>query len=298
VCLPYHTVAYFLVVARLARFQTYPLYVVWSKNTNDLRRIPSINDFFCKETIDIQGQSVEKQREWCDGDAGTEDIQSVAERFCTVVAQRMAPSMCTGFSAAHWVGICLVLSFAINMICDAAACFLLHEYINNSLKKKHRQTALILVWSGTAMVTLFLLLYGFLVILQLNETGGFGQLFAAFMGKSDSVGASIGYFFAWFAVFIEGAAMILLTFVKSKEEDAMAEAKQQREVELQMGADPMYGAHPYQGTAQGQYGQNMGAMQYQAGYSNYPQAQSSMGQGQGNFGLPPSSGGWNGQSAW
>jgi len=296
ICLPFHSLAIFVGGAvRLARWQTYPLYVVWSKKGNDFMGNKGLYEAMCTEEVEHNGRKVRKQKEWCEKDNGTDDIQSVAERFCTVLTKQLAPSLCYGYSAAHWVGICLVLSYAINFVCDAAACFLLYEYVNGTFKKKHRQIAMILVSTSTALTAIFLMLYGFLVIFQLSESlGGLANVVAIAVGKSDASTASVGYFIAWFALFIEGIAIILLVFVKSKEEDALEEAK------LQMDYDSTYGASPYPVQFQGQYPQDMGATQYQAGYGSYPQAPPSMGQGQGGFGLPPSSGGWGGQqqAAW
>jgi len=288
ICLPFHSLAIFVGGAvRLARWQTYPLYVVWSKKGNDFMGNKGLYEALCTEEVEHNGRKVKKEKEWCEKDNGTDDIQSVAERFCTVLTKQLAPSLCYGYSAAHWVGICLVLSYAINFVCDAAACFLLYEYINGTFKKKHRQIAIILVTSSTALTAIFLVLYGFLVIFQLSESlGGIAQMVSHFIGKSDASTASIGYFIAWFALFIEGIAIILLMFIKSKDEEVFEEAK------LQMEIDATYGTSPYTGTVQGQYPPEMGGMQYQVEYGSYPQAPPSMGECQSGFGLPSSSAGW------
>lgn len=160
-------------------------------------------------------------------DPGTASLYEVADRFCAPGVQRVLPNACTGLSFAWGFGITITILFFLNLILQVLAVFLTWEYLHKRPKKKYRKVAMILLYSGSAALLVFLLLYGILVFLNLNNIMP-KQGMQALVSAGRAPGPGVGYILVCVSQLVQVAAAVMYQTKTSDEknfEDARMEAE-------------------------------------------------------------------------
>jgi len=175
--------------------------------------------------------------------SGTFALEDMVHRFCAPAIAKMYPQGCSGFQAAHFMGVALSVSLVFNAIALTTVVSVLNMYINGKHhKKSYRTMAFAILCTTTLQLVAVVAGYGLLVFEQLDNmrpTGAAGVMSVAF-SANEGVGVSVGYITCACIVVVQLFMLAIWPHTKTSAEQSDDEVRERKLLAAEAGAS--YGA--------------------------------------------------------
>ncbi|CAJ1433977.1 unnamed protein product [Effrenium voratum] len=212
-------------------------------------------------------------------------LQEVASEVCVPLLTAAVPQPCHAYNTAYWTGLVCMFAIALNWILMIVSCSMLMTYFSSSKHKpEYRQWSLYLMATGTCLIFSALMLWTLVTLQALDDIISMLQV------HYDITGASYGFFFMWFSLVFQLAALGMHNCMPVGNELTEEERLFNKMQKAQMAEQPQagYGAPGYGQAGYGQQGygqQGYGQQGYgQPGYGQ--QGYGQPGYGQPGYGQP------------
>lgn len=145
-------------------------------------------------------------------------LQEAAADWCAPLIQSLYPAPCIAFNRAYVIGLCVLMTYGLNLILLCSSGYLLYYYLDSkSHKPIYRTWATILHGIATFLMIGAVASYSCFAVPALDAMGGGG--IPGFLEASHSVGISPGYFLVWTGILCQLIAFCMHACMKLSNEE-------------------------------------------------------------------------------